>query len=459
MVDRPRPAFLRLSSETGFGGAAVPVRVGRHRSSRPRRTCDALPHEGRRGLGLRQGSRCDLELGVGSPRCGRHHPNRIRGLAGPSGRRRGAASYLGPRATRLGAGDPAPRRLPPPGIAVPRQFLHPQDLLALGIVLGALACVRTDRWAWAGVLVALALLSQQFALLVGVPLLVIAPATRRWAYVRGAAGTMTLAVVALFASAGSGAVKSALVGSGDSGGWGGTWLFALHPDVHVLGFVSRVVPLELSLVVAWWLANRLGAAVLEPVPLVSLVTLSLSLRLVFEANLIGYYFMALAVMLVLLDAVCGHFRASVVAWLIGVSVTFLVGPSTSFLAWPVNWASSKHLVRAHGPGAGHSGAGIPRRTERTSADRSRLGGVGSGSRAGVPRLGERARGVGVVAGCPRRSWHRDRRWPLEGCAHLQPGGSSVSNSARDEAPVIFNGVTVPPGPSRFDMEEHPGPLI
>jgi hypothetical protein len=233
--------------------------------------------------------------------------------------------------------------LPPVWLCL-TNFFHPQDLLALGLALGALACVRRDRWTWAGVLTALALLSQQFTLLVAVPLLVIAPAARRRAFLGATAGTLGLALVALFGAASTTAVKTALVGTGDSGGWGGTWLFALHPGVHALGFVSRVVPLELSLVLAWWVANRLGGAVLEPVPLVSLVTLSLSLRLVFEANLIGYYFMALAVMLVLLDVVCGHFRAGVAAWLLAVSVTFLVGRTTSFLAWPANWTSSKGFV-------------------------------------------------------------------------------------------------------------------
>ena len=232
--------------------------------------------------------------------------------------------------------------LPPVWLCV-EYFFHPQDLLALGLSLGALACVRRDRWGWAGVLTALAILSQQFALLVAVPLLVIAPAPRRRPYLVATAGTMLVALVALLAAASTSAAEAALVGTGDAGGWGGTWLSALHPGFHVVGFVSRVVPLELSLVLAWWVANRLGAAVMEAVPLLSLVTLSLSLRLVFEANLIGYYFMAVAVMLVLLDVVCGHLRATVVAWLVAVSMVFVVGPA-SFMAWPLNWNSSKGLV-------------------------------------------------------------------------------------------------------------------
>ncbi len=47
----------------------------------------------------------------------------------------------------------------------------------------------------------------------------------------------------------------------------------------------------------------------------SLVAGSLSLRLVFEVNWFSYYFMALAVTLVLLEATQGSIRRTVVAWL------------------------------------------------------------------------------------------------------------------------------------------------
>ena len=58
-------------------------------------------------------------------------------------------------------------------------YFHPQDLLALGLALSALACARRDRWLMAGILLALAILSQQFALLVAVPLFIVAPAAKK----------------------------------------------------------------------------------------------------------------------------------------------------------------------------------------------------------------------------------------------------------------------------------------
>ncbi len=68
--------------------------------------------------------------------------------------------------------------------------------------------------------------------------------------------------------------------------------------------------------------RRLGRSVLEPVPLISLIATSISFRLVFEQNLFGYYFMALAVLLLLLDAVHGRIRGQLVAWLTLVVLAF-----------------------------------------------------------------------------------------------------------------------------------------
>jgi hypothetical protein len=97
------------------------------------------------------------------------------------------------------------------------------------------------------------------------------------------------------------------------------------------------------LLLAWWVSQRLGPRALEPVPLLALIALSLSLRLVFEHALYGYYFMAFAVLLLLLDVAAGHIRAPVVAWLAGVSVVYLVGPTTSRSVWSTAaWEHDAH---------------------------------------------------------------------------------------------------------------------
>ncbi len=100
------------------------------------------------------------------------------------------------------------------------------------------------------------------------------------------------------------------------------WLWELHLHGAPLLLASRVLPIVISVVLASWVARRLGPAALEPVPLIALIAVSLSLRLVFEQNFMGYYFMALAVSLVLLDVVCGRIRGQLVAWLAVMTLAF-----------------------------------------------------------------------------------------------------------------------------------------
>ena len=78
--------------------------------------------------------------------------------------------------------------------------------------------------------------------------------------------------------------------------------------------------------IASWTLHRLGPRSIEPIPLISLIAVSLSLRLVFEQNLFGYYFMALAVSLVLLEVERGYIRSSFIAWLAMVSIVYAIGP-------------------------------------------------------------------------------------------------------------------------------------
>ena len=59
-------------------------------------------------------------------------------------------------------------------------FYHPQDLVCLGLALAGAACALRREWIWAGLLVGLAISSQQFSLLVLAPLVVVAPGKDRW---------------------------------------------------------------------------------------------------------------------------------------------------------------------------------------------------------------------------------------------------------------------------------------
>ena len=209
-----------------------------------------------------------------------------------------------------------------PVVACLLEFYHPQDLVAMGLSLAALAAALRGRWVWAGLFIGLAITTHQYALLVAAPLLVVAPPARRWWFV-GATALAGIAVDLPFLIATSGrAFRAVVIGSGFTPSLGGTVLWELRLHGPVFFLATRVAPLAAALVLAWWVRERLGERVLEPLALVSLVGVSLALRLVFEENLWGYYFMALTVMLILVESVSGRLRAGVIAWLLTVTLAF-----------------------------------------------------------------------------------------------------------------------------------------
>ena len=112
-------------------------------------------------------------------------------------------------------------------------------------------------------------------------------------------------------------------------------LWETHANGVAAVLLFRVAPIVVSVVLSWWVARRLGPAPLEAVPLISLVAVSLGLRLVFEANLFAYYFMALSVTVVLLEVTRGSIRRTAVAWIAALT---LVTSHISVLPFgPTRW--------------------------------------------------------------------------------------------------------------------------
>ena len=83
------------------------------------------------------------------------------------------------RTPPLGAHDVAVLACVPTVGACLQSTFHPEDLLALGLALAAVATAIRDRWGWSGLLIGLAVMSQQYATLVAVPLFFLAPRGRR----------------------------------------------------------------------------------------------------------------------------------------------------------------------------------------------------------------------------------------------------------------------------------------
>ena len=216
---------------------------------------------------------------------------------------------------------------------------HPQDLMAVGFVLMGVAFARRDSWIWAGVLIGLAITSHQFAVLVALPLVIISPRDRRFRFAAAMICTVAVVTVPLVLLSSQrvlhailfGSSRIVLFGLGSTKSHGGTVLWELHLREPLLFLLTRLMPIALSMLLAWWTSRRLGASVFDLEWLLPLLATALSLRLVFEENLYGYYFMAVAVSLILLDVIRGRIRGSLVAWLALVTMAFNPIP------WSLGW--------------------------------------------------------------------------------------------------------------------------
>ena len=202
------------------------------------------------------------------------------------------------------------------------ELYHPQDLACLGLALAGTACALRRKWVWAGVFLGLAVASQQFALLVLAPLFVVAPGKERWKLLGSSAAVVAILSLPFILATSGRAIHSVLLGTGDSVTHGGTIVWETGLRGPLLVFGARVLPILVGMAIAWWALRHLGSRVLEPIPLVALLTTTLSLRLVFEEGLYGYKLMALAVMLILLAVVRGRIRGQLVAWLALATLAF-----------------------------------------------------------------------------------------------------------------------------------------
>jgi hypothetical protein len=211
----------------------------------------------------------------------------------------------------------------PPIFMCVENYFHPQDLVAMGLVMAALACMLRHRWIVAGILLGLAIITQQFALLALAPLFVVAPRQERVKLLVAALCSSAAVIIPLGIITKGGAVRAALFGSsrvslvasGVIHTRGGTLVAMLHLHGVPLFMVARIAPIAGAMVLAGIFVRQLGLVMLSVVPLISLIATSLLFRLVFEQNLFGYYFMAAGAMLIVLDVVRGSIRSYTVLWI------------------------------------------------------------------------------------------------------------------------------------------------
>jgi hypothetical protein len=204
------------------------------------------------------------------------------------------------------------------------QFFHPEDVLALGLILIALACATQGRWLAAGICIGLAVCSKQYALLSAVPLVAVAPRGGRQRFLLGSLSAAAVVLVPIGLLSGKGMLSSVL-GSYATVSNGTTIVgsFGLHGAARVI--VSRGLPIVLAAVLATVARRRLPSTVAQPMALVSLVTACLLLRLLFEVNLYAYYFIPAAVALIAVDIVAGRLRLQTLGWLVATTLFFPPG--------------------------------------------------------------------------------------------------------------------------------------
>lgn len=195
------------------------------------------------------------------------------------------------------------------------QLYHPQDLVSLALCLLAMAAGLRERWVWAGVLLGVAFLSKQFAVLVLVPLTVAAPGRRDRVRLLVAAGAVAVAALAPFALAAPHATLTNLSGFGAGGAVTGTTVLSLlHGSGTLASAIARDAPVVFAVAVCPWLRRRTGSSLRRPVPLLGLVLVCLASRLVFESVIFPYYLLAASVVFFALDLAARRLPYRSMAW-------------------------------------------------------------------------------------------------------------------------------------------------
>jgi hypothetical protein len=195
----------------------------------------------------------------------------------------------------------------PPVVMCLTYYFHPQDLLAEGLIMIAMGAFVRRHLVACGIVMGLALTSQQFAILAAVVLCILA-GRARWLRFGVAVAVTVAAVDGFFVSvSGLRAVKTVLLGSSRVGSsiaaHGGTVLFSVGLHGVAVFLASRVFPILTAAGLAWWVVRSQRGRVLSPTVVVAAVTAGLLARLVFEVNLFGYYFTAVFAGIALLEVI------------------------------------------------------------------------------------------------------------------------------------------------------------
>jgi len=222
--------------------------------------------------------------------------------------------------------------LPAAGGAVVQLF-HPQDIVSLGLGLAGLAQAVRSRWVWAGVLFGAAVLSKQFALLLLLPALVVAPGARQRLALGGTAAVLCAAVLAPFLLADPRATLRNLSGFSGGGATEGQTVLSLA-GVHgsVASAVARDAPVLFALAVCVWVARRHLPWERVPAAVVALALVCTGSRLVFESVVFPYYLLSASVLVLLVDLVARRSPVRSLVWCAAAASFVALHPGDRYVA-------------------------------------------------------------------------------------------------------------------------------
>jgi hypothetical protein len=209
------------------------------------------------------------------------------------------------------------------------QLFHPQDIVSLGLALGAMAALLRRRIVVAGLLFGAAVVTKQFAVLMWLPALAAARDARARATLAGVTGALVAAAVLPFLVAAPAATLDNISGFSAGGALSGpTMLTLLGVTGHVASTVARDAPVVFALGLCGWAASRGGPWLSRPESLIALALACTGSRLVFESVVFPYYLLAPSVLFVLLDLVARRSPYISLSWCAGAAFFVAVRPGT-----------------------------------------------------------------------------------------------------------------------------------
>ena len=213
------------------------------------------------------------------------------------------------------------------------QLFHPQDVVSLGLGLAGLAQTMRGRWWLAGALFGAAVLSKQFALLLLVPALVVAPGARPRLALGGTAAAVFLAGLLPFALSAPRATLENLSGYSGGGASAGQTVLTLA-GVHgaVASAVARDAPVLFAVVLCLWAVTRRVRWSAAPAAVVGLALACTGSRLVFESVIFPYYLLSASVLVLLVDLVARRWPQRSLVWCAAAAFFVAIHPGNRVVA-------------------------------------------------------------------------------------------------------------------------------